>query len=202
MYTLGIYENNFGLKKQRENKHYVYRGGHMLKFIKISAMVLMAGLMGCTKTVESQMQDYLEFYYPTSGIYYYQINFEWGDYIIDTGASADEELHPDSELYRGYITARTSTAVTPEGEKLHTYLVTPKGEVWITDASDIPETKTRQEVVIEKTDSGTSTSTSTINSTSEPVIDHFLNHKDAWKKYGTLKSADGKNYSFEPETKE
>jgi hypothetical protein len=173
----------------------------MLKLIKISAIVLVAGLTGCTKTVESQMQDYLEFYYPTSGIYNYQISFEWGDYTIDTGASADEDLHPDSELYRGYITARTSILTTPEGEKLHTYLVTPKGEVWITDAGDIPETKTRQEVVIEKTDGGTSTSTTTINSSSEPVIDHFLNHKEAWKKYGTLKSTDGKNYSLELETK-
>ena len=173
----------------------------MLKIFKLSAVIIIAGLMGCSKTVESQMQEYLEFYYPTSGIYYYQINFEWGDYMIDTGASADEELHPDSELYRGYITARTSVAVTPEGEKLYTYLVTPKGEVWRTDAGDIAETKSRQEVVIEKTDSGTSTSTTTINSTSEPVIDHFLNHKEAWQKYGTLKSTDGKSYSLELETK-
>jgi len=173
----------------------------MLTNLKMTVLIFALGLMACSKTVESQMQEYLEFYYPTSGTNYYQIAFAWGDYIIDTGASADEELHPDSELYRGYITARTSSATTPEGEKLYTYLVTPKGEVWITDANDIPENKSRQEVVIEKTDSGTSTSTTTINSTSEPVIDHFLNHKEAWKKYGTLKSTDGKSYSLELENK-
>lgn len=173
----------------------------MLKLFKFVAIISIFGLAGCTKSVESQMQEYLEFYYPSSGTFYYQIAFEWGDYIIDTGASADEELHSDSELYRGYITARTSVAVTPDGEKLKTYLITPKGDVWITDVTDIAETKTRKEVIEEKTDFGTSTSTTTINSSSEPVIDHFLANKDAWKRYGTLKSRDGKSYSLELEAK-
>jgi hypothetical protein len=171
----------------------------MLKLFRVISVILVAGLMSCTKTVESQMQEYLEFYFPSTGTYYYQIDFDWGTYTIETGASADEELHPDSELYRGYITARTPLTVTPQGEKLYTYLVTPKGDVWITDATDIPESKTRQEVVEEKTESGTSTSTTTITSSSEPVIDYFFSHKDAWKKYGTLKTIDGKTYSLELE---
>ena len=174
----------------------------MYKLLKFAILVSLFGLLGCTKTVESQMQEYVEFYYPTSGTFFYQIAFEWGDYVIDTGASADEEIHPDSELYRGYITARTSSTVTPDGEKLYTWLVTPKGDVWITETRDIPETKTRKEVVEEKVQGGTSISTTTINSASEPVIDHFLENKDAWTKYGTLKSGDGKNYSLELEKKE
>ena len=171
----------------------------MPKLLKILTLALVTGLTGCSKSVESQMQQYLEFYYPTTGTYFYQIDFEWGSYMIDTGASADEELHHDSELYRGYITARTALATTPQGEKLYTYLVTPKGTVWITDATDIAESKTRQEVVEEKTTYGTSTSTTTITSSSEPVIDHFLQNKQAWKKYGAMKSTDGKNYSLELE---
>ena len=173
----------------------------MFKIFKFVAIISVFNFLSCSKTVESQMQEYIEFYYPTSGTFYYQIAFEWGDYVIDTGASFEEELHADSELYRGYITARTSVAATPDGEKLRTYLVTPKGDVWTTEATDIAETKSREEVVEEKTDYGTSTSTTTINSSSEPVIDHFLANKDAWKKYGTLKSSDGKNYSLELEAK-
>ena len=173
----------------------------MSKIVIVSLLILAVGLTGCSKSVESQIQEYLEFYYPSSGIFFYQIDFDWGSYMIDTGASADEELNPDSELYRGYITARTSAETTPEGEKLYTYLVTPKGNVWITESKDIPETKTRQEVIEEKTDYGTSTSTTTITSSSEPVIDYFLQNKDAWKKYGTLKTTDGSNYSLELENK-
>jgi len=173
----------------------------MFKLIKFLALLSVFGLLGCTKTVESQMQEYLEFYYPSSGTFFYQIAFEWGDYMIDTGASADEELHPDSELYRSFITARTSSTVTAQGEKLYTYLVTPKGDVWITDVTDIAETITRQEIIEEKTEYGTSTSTTTINSSSEPVIDHFLKNRGAWTKYGTLKSSDGKSYSLQLEAK-
>jgi len=173
----------------------------MSRLFKLVTLISVFGLIGCSKTVESQMQEYIEFYYPSSGTFFYQIAFEWGDYMIDTGASSDEELHPDSELFRGYITARTSSTSTPEGEKLYTYLVTPKGDVWITEATDIPETITRQEIIEEKTDYGKSTSTTTINSSSEPVIDHFLKNKDAWTKYGTLKSSDGKSYSLELENK-
>jgi len=166
--------------------------------LKTFSILFLFILVSCTKTVETQMQKYLEFYYPTTGTNYYEIAFDWGDYIIDTGASADEELHSDSEPYRGYVTARTSVTATPDGEKLYTYLVTPKGDVWITEAKDIAESSDRQEVVEEKTDYGTSTSTTTINSTLEPVVDHFLKHKESWKKYGSLKSSNGKNYTFEP----
>ena len=174
----------------------------MSHIYKVALAALAFALIGCSKTVESQMQEYLVFYFPSSGTFFYQIAFDWGDYTIETGASADEELHPDSELYRGYITARTSLSVTPEGEKLHTYLVTPKGDVWITDAKDIPETKTRQEVVEEKTEYGTSTSTTTINSSSEPVIDYFFSNKDNWKKYGVIQTTDGQNYRLELEKSE
>lgn len=169
----------------------------MFKLFQYLVFISLFAFWGCTKTVETQMQEYLEFYYPTTGTNNYQIVFDWGNYIIDTGASADEELHPDSKIYRGYITARTNNRQTPDGEKLKTYLVTPKGDVWTTEATDIPETKARQEVTEEKTDQGTTTTTTTINSSSEPVIDYFLAHKEAWKKYGILKSSDGKKYKLD-----
>jgi hypothetical protein len=150
-------------------------------------------LMSCTKTVESQLQEYLEFYYPTSGTFYYQIAFEWGDYLIDTGAAIDEDLHADSESYRGYITARPSMEETADGQILKTYLVTPDGEVWITTNRDIPEIKSREEIVTKETDYGTSTNTTTINSTLEPVVDHFRTNKSDWQKYGKLTSSNGKS---------
>lgn len=165
----------------------------MAKFLTTMVFFSLLLLQGCSKTVESQMQEYLEFYYPSSGSFYYQIVFEWGDYVIDTGAIPDEVVHPDSEKYKGYITARTSLSTTPDGEELKSYLVTPSGEVWTTTARDIPERSEREEVTEEKTQYGTSTSTTTINSSLEPLVDDFLISKSGWKKYGILKSSGGKS---------
>jgi hypothetical protein len=165
----------------------------MVKFSKGAGILVILAFTACSDTVESQMQKYLEFYYPTSGKYFYQITFEWGDYTIDTGHKPDDDVHPDSEKYKGYVTARTSVEQTPEGEKLFNYLVTPQGEVWITEARDIPEFSERQEVTEEKTNYGTSTRTSTINSSMEPVIEHFLAHKNAWRKYGTITASGGQS---------
>jgi len=163
---------------------------NIFRFFLFSAFFM---LLSCSKTVESQMQKYLEFYYPTSGTYFYQIAFEWGEYVIDTGAKEDEEVHTDSEKYKGYITARPSVAATPDGEKLYTYLVTPDGQVFVTSARDIPETNSRQEVTTEEGAGGTTTSTTTINSSLEPVVDYFLSNNNAWQKYGTLTSSGGQS---------
>ncbi len=141
------------------------------------------------------MQQYMEFYYPTTGKFFYQITFDWGNYTIDTEVSLDEEVHKKSVVYKGYITMRPNVNKTPEGEELLIFLITPKGQVWASKDFSIPESKSRQEVVEEKTEYGKSTSTTTINSTSEPIIDNFLNAKESWSKYGELKSNDGKNFT-------
>ena len=144
-------------------------------------------LSGCTKTTEEQMQEYMEFYYPTSGEFTYNIVFEWGEYEIFTGAKMNEELHPDSELFKGFITFRPVVTNSSFKETVAAYIITPGGEVWKTTQFDlIPETTTRKEVVEKKTDYGTSIQTRTITSSSEPLILSFKNNKEIWQKYGTL----------------
>ena len=51
----------------------------------------------------------------------------------------------------------------------------------------------REEIVTKETDYGTSTNTTTINSTLEPVVDHFRTNKSDWQKYGKLTSSNGKS---------
>ena len=55
----------------------------MLKLFRVLAVILLTGLVSCAKTVETQIQKYLEFYFPSSGTYYYQIDFDWGTYTIE-----------------------------------------------------------------------------------------------------------------------
>lgn len=151
-------------------------------------------LAGCSKTTEEQMQEYIEFYYPTTGQYTYEIMFDWGSYVIVTGANADEELHTDSQPYRGYTAMRPQP--NPGGEKSNfsIYLITPEGDVVIiTSGGEIPELKSRDEVTVEKTEYGTSTQTVTIQSPLEPVVDHFLAHRDQWRAYGKVESVSGRS---------
>ncbi len=169
----------------------------MFKLVMFVLFISVFGFLSCSKTADAQMQMYLETYYPTSGTFSYQIAFDWGDYDIHTGANATEKLSPEAGPYRGFITMRPSVAMTNNNEQLKTYLVTPDGEVWTTTASDIPATITRKEVFTKKTQYGTSTTTKTITSASEPVIDYFKTHKGSWEKYAALKSSDGKKYTLE-----
>ncbi len=144
---------------------------------------------GCSKSTEDQMKEYIEFYYPTTGEYTYDIVFDWGSYVITTSHKPDEQVHPDSEPYKGYIVMRPSLKDGSQSE-FPIYLITPEGSVWTHPASnDIPDTKTREEVVTEKSGSVTSTSTTTINSPLEPAVDHFLANKNSWKEYGRLEKA-------------
>ena len=147
---------------------------------------------GCSKSTEDQMREYIEFYYPTTGEYTYEIVFDWGLYVITTSHKPDEQVHPDSEPYKGYIVMRPSPKESSQKE-FPLYLITPEGSVWTHAISDaIAETKTREEVVTEKSGSVTSTSITTINSPLEPVVDHFLSHKEEWKDHGRLvKDGDG-----------
>ncbi len=153
-------------------------------------------LTACDKTVQSQMNTYMEFYYPTTGKFFYQITFDWGYYTIDTEAAIDEEVEKESEPYKGYITMRPDIEIAPSGEVLFIYVITPEGQVWSSREFSIPQTITRQVIIEEKTEYGTSTSTTTITSSSEPIIDHFIENPLAWKKYGELQSKDGKKFSL------
>jgi len=153
----------------------------------INILMLFVFLSSCTKTTEEQMQEYIEFYYPTSGEFTYNIVFDWGEYEIYTGAKMAEELHPDSEPFKGFITYRPIITDGSLTETIPAYVVTPEGEVWKTTQFDsIPEPAAREEVIEKKTDYGTSTQTRTITSSSEPLILSFKNNKEIWEKYGTL----------------
>lgn len=155
------------------------------------------GLAGCDRGPEGEIEDYLTFYYPTTGRVYYQMAYDWGDYLIETGPSADEELHPDSEPYRGFVTMRPAAGAAPPDPAFAMYLATPEGEVWRADTgTDIAETSQREEVTVETTDNATATTTMTVQSYAEPVIDDFLANPDRWTRYGTL-TVDGEETSFE-----
>ena len=159
----------------------------------ISILFFFVIISGCTKTTEEQVQKYMKFYYPTSGEFTYNVVFEWGEYEIFTFAKMDEEVHADSEPFKGFITFRPSVS----NETIPVYIITPDGEVWkTTKAESIPANTTRQEITEEKTEFGTTTQTRTINSSSEPLILSFKNNKEIWERYGTL-TADGDQSSFE-----
>jgi hypothetical protein len=147
-------------------------------------MLLALGLAACGKpSTQEQVDDYLEFYYPTTGDYFYDIVFGWGNYLITTHHKLDEQVHPDSEPFRGYITFRPSADKDETGQPPMIYLVTPDGEVWM-HANDgtIPAKSERDEVVRE----GSSTTTTTIRSESEPVILDFKKDPQNWQRYGKL----------------
>lgn len=154
-------------------------------------------LAGCEKSLDDQMTEYMEFYYPSSGAFWYDIAFDWGSYLITTHDKLDEEVHPDSERFRGYVTLRPTVAAPAEGLDPKVFLISPQGEVWSIERSvDIAKSTTRDEVIVERVQGGTMTQTRTINSESEPVIDHFLANPAAWDRYGTM-VADGDGFELE-----
>ncbi len=161
-------------------------------------LVIALMLLSCSKTVEQQMHEYIEFYYPTTGQYTYSVIFDWGEYVITTETPAGGEVHPDSKPYQGYITMRPNISALPNGQKLPVYLITYEGDVWKTEANDnIPETRNRKEVSEEKSASGTMTHTITIESVSEPVIDSYLTNQQAWMHYGKMVPGNGAQSSLE-----
>jgi hypothetical protein len=163
-----------------------------------SVLFLFLIFYGCTKTTEDQIIEYMEFYYPTSGEFTYNIVFEWGEYEIFTGAKMDAEMHPDSEPFKGFITFRPMVTNSEKAGIVFAYLVSPEGDVWKTAQFDsIPKSTIRKEVIEEKTEYGTSTQTRTIDSSSEPMILSFKNKKEIWEKYGKL-TAEGTTSSFTP----
>jgi len=169
----------------------------MKRFSLISILLFFVILSGCTKTTEEQIREYMEFYYPTTGEFTYIIEFEWGEYEIYTNAKMEEEMHVDSEPFKGFITFRPTVTSTAFTEVATAYIITPDGEVWKTVMLDsIPESTIRKEVIEKKTEYGTSTQTRSINSSSEPLILSLTNNNEIWEKYGTL-TFDGDQSSFE-----
>lgn len=142
------------------------------------------------------MKKYLEFYFPTTGAASYNVVHEWGEYLITTEAGPDDQLHPDSEPYRGFVTMRpyvaAGRAIAPPPP---VYCITPAGEVWTTaDAAAIPAAKERVEV---EDKGGGMTLTTTIESASEAVIDCFRESCEIWTRIGALEVKGGRT-RFKP----
>lgn len=138
---------------------------------------------------EKMMQKYITFYYPTTNSSFYEIAFDWGIYNIVTGEAPDVHVHADSEPYKGFITMRPSVLSNSKEGNLPSYLIDKDGNVWIHQETEneIPQHSNREEVVKE----GSMTSTTTINSNLEPLVDHFKVHPELWKKYGTVTTSSG-----------
>jgi len=158
----------------------------------LAAFGLGALLVGCSKpTTEQRMQKHMEFYYPSTGDYTYEVVFDWGVYAIKTEAAMAQTVHRDSESYRSYIVMRPRPKAGSVEQGLAIYLINPKGEVWKTTDVGIAASRQREEVEVTKDEGGTATMTRTIQSISEPVIDHFLDNAKRWQRYGTLEPGNG-----------
>lgn len=160
----------------------------MYRFLVSTIICIVFGVSSITAQQDTQklVDQYIEFYYPTTGPAFYEIVFDWGIYMIDTGHALEDSVHADSEPYKGYITMRPFVNEDETIEERYTYIILANGDVWRTDATDMEKTNPREEVVIEKNENGTSTMTTTINSYLEPVVDHYLSNPSEWKEYGAL----------------
>jgi hypothetical protein len=147
----------------------------------------LSGLLSGKKPLKKQMHEYMEFYYPSKSKVTYNIIFDWGEYIITTENKENASVHEDSKPYLGYITMRPEVTKQSPDLKPSIYLITPQGEVWENKmVHDIPKRNHRQEITTKKSEHGTTTQTITIQSVSEPVIDHFKAHPEKWRRYGKL----------------
>jgi hypothetical protein len=132
---------------------------------------------------ERQMRRYMQFYFPSSGNARYDIGFKWGTYWITTHAKRRTKVHRSARRYRGFMTMRPSRRQSRRGERLWLYLITPRGAVWRRPVNGrIAQRSVRREVKRR----GGMTSTRVIKSYSEPLIDHFRDHRRQWRRYGKL----------------
>ena len=144
-------------------------------------------------SLEIDLRKYMVFYYPSTNQATYTIVFPWGNYTITTEDSLSVEVHEDSKPYLGFITLRPTIATPSNHVKPSLFLITPEGEVWEKSTGQgIPNEKERKEIIEKKHESGITTTTRTICSVSEPVIDHFRTNKEQWTKYGILELIKGK----------
>ena len=146
------------------------------------------------KSTEKQMQEYMAFYFPSKSACTYEILFDWGMYTITPESKMEEDVHEDSRRYSGFITMRPTVTNPSNEHNLPVYLITPDGEVWKNESAEsIPPMNTRKEIIVEKSDSSTTTKTVTIESVSEPVIDHFRENTNQWQLYGILQVSGNKS---------
>ena len=107
-------------------------------------------LMGCEESLDDQIAEYMEFYYPSTTESYYDIVFDWGSYVITTHDKPGAGVHEDSQKYLGYITLRPDVAAPAEGLDPQVYLIAPDGAVWSIERSvDIAKRSERQEITVE-----------------------------------------------------
>ena len=153
----------------------------------------LSGLFKGKKSLKKQLNEYMEFYYPAKTQFTYDIIFDWGEYIITTEDPKGTVVHQDSVPYLGFITMRPKVE-KPAAELITPfYVITPEGLIWEnTTGVGIAEIKTRQVVTEKRVEHGVSRTTLTINSVSEPLIDHFKKHPEKWTKYGQLEIVNGK----------
>ncbi len=144
-------------------------------------------------SLESNLKKYMEFYYPSTNQATYTIRFPWGNYTITTENPLSSEVHEDSKPYLGFITFRPTITTPSNHIKPSLFLITSEGEVWENHTGQkIPNEKERKEIIEKKHESGITTTTRSICSVSEPVIDHFRTNKEQWTKYGILEVIKGK----------
>lgn len=152
-----------------------------------ATLFALVGLGACSKNTETQIQKYLAFYYPSGTDTSYEISFEWGVYDIYTTEPAVSGPAGDEARYGGYIIARPTVDRATPGERYWTYLVTPDGKVWRRiDGGSIPASGHRKKVTVSNDGNATTTTTLTIESPAEPVIDDFLRQPEVWSRYGAL----------------
>lgn len=144
-------------------------------------------------SLDTDLRKYMEFYYPSTSKTTYEVLFPWGTYVITTEDPLSAEVHEDSKPYQGYITFRPIVTNSSDQLQPSLFVITPEGEVWENPSGEgIQKEKQRKEIVTEEHGSGIMTSTTTITSVSEPVIDHFKTNKDQWHRYGNLEILKGK----------
>jgi hypothetical protein len=136
---------------------------------------------------------YMEFYYPSTSKATYEILFPWGTYVVTTEDPLTSEVHKDSRPYLGYITFRPIVSVPSKELQPSLFLITPDGTVWEHPFDQkIEKEKQRTEVIKKEHEAGITTTSMTITSISEPVIDHFKTNNDQWNRYGNLEIIKGK----------
>jgi len=139
------------------------------------------------------LRKYMEFYYPSTSKATYEILFPWGTYIVTTEDTLTSEVHIDSRPYLGYITFRPMVSTPTSQIQPSLFLITPDGIVWEHPFDQkIEKEKQRTELIKKEHDAGITTTSMTIISISEPVIDHFKTNKHQWTRYGNLEIIKGK----------
>lgn len=162
----------------------------------IIAIAACSLLFGFTKSPDQKMRGHIVSNYPASGNKTHEIKFDWGSYLIITHARPDKEAEENPKSYRGYITMRPTVTEAAPGLKPLIYLITPKGSVWtIPHTEEIPRVARRMKELIMLKGTSTQVTSISVESRSEPIIEHFLEFKKDWAEYGKLEK-NGDSYEL------